>query len=101
MNSGACQANTCSCVDGTAATDAACTSDGAAICTRCYAGFTLSGGACHANTCSCIKGTAAIGAACTSDGAHICATCHLGYTQKGNMCVAGPPANVCPKGCPC
>ena len=98
---------------GAAATGAACTSNGANICTSCSSGYYKNGNSCSgcrsacgtgtrettscssssnrvctSNSCSCTNGAAATGAACTSNGASICTSCNSGYDKTGNTCVA-------------
>jgi hypothetical protein len=86
--SSSCTANTCTCISGTAATGASCTSDGAAICSGCSASYHLSGTSCEANTCTCSSGTAATGTACTTNGGSICTGCSAGYYLSGTSCAA-------------
>ena len=83
---GTCVQNTCSCSNGTKATGAACTSNGANICTSCQGGFHKSGNNCVQNSCSCDGGIGATGSACTSNGANICTSCYDGYYKSGNNC---------------
>ena len=52
LNGNPCQAITCTCTSGTAATEASCTSEGENICASCNAGFTLYGKAGQDNTCT-------------------------------------------------
>ena len=103
--------NTCSCSNGAAATGAACTSNGANICTSCSSGYYKNGNTCTgcrsgcgagtrettacssaanrvctSNTCSCSNGVKATGTACTSNSANICASCNTGYDKTGNTC---------------
>ena len=82
--------NSCTCENGTAATGAACTTDGAELCATCNNGFTLDRTACTVNICTCKNGMAATGAACTTDGAEGCATCNNGFTldSTANKCTA-------------
>jgi hypothetical protein len=51
------KANTCTCSGGTAATGAACTSNGAALCASCNAGYTKDGNACQADAVPSNNGT--------------------------------------------
>ena len=88
--------SSCTCPNGTPATGAACTSDGAVICASCGTGHHLSadGSSCVlSHTCTCLNGTPPTGAACTSDGAAICASCGTGHhlSAAGDSC----EANTC------
>ena len=109
---------TCTCTDGTsqvgtAATGAACTADGANICTSCSGDYWLNGVACEAwaecdsntqhesvepsNTqnrqcetkeCSCPNGVGATGAACTTHGGAKCVSCSGDYWLNNDACEA-------------
>ena len=108
-----CTSNTCSCTNGAAATGAACTSNGANICTSCSSEYYKTGNTCTgcrsgcgagtrettacsyaanrvctSNTCSCSNGVKATGTACTSNSANICTSCNSGYHLSGTSCVA-------------
>ena len=82
---------TCTCSNGTPATGASCTSNGAHICASCNTGYhKTSNIKCAANSCSCSNGNKATGAACTSNGANICASCKAGFYKSGNECKSCP-----------
>ena len=97
---GICEANTCSCPNGTPATGAACTTKNPVKCASCKAGYTLNGTTCTPNTCTCSNGTPATGAACTKNKAVKCASCATGFHAVGDRCVANPQCSsyTCPPG---
>jgi len=108
---GECIKNTCSCANGTIATGAACTTDGANICTSCNTGFYKSGNncvrckscgvgehetrscntnhdrQCTRNQCNCTDGIGASGANCPRHGDWKCAICKSNYySLRNNLC---------------
>ncbi len=86
-----CEANTCTCNGGIAATGDDCTTHEANICTSCSSGYYASGQSCLPNACFCINGQESQGSACPFNGATSCASCEVGYRLVNNYCVA----NVC------
>eukprot|EP00798_Chlamydomonas_sp_ICE-L_P031888 gene31888-6193_t len=84
---GACVQNVCTCGDGSAATGAACTTDGAELCTGCDTGYHTEGNVCVKNVCTCGSGPAATEAACTTDRAELCTGCKYGEHSEGGSCV--------------
>ena len=105
-----CTPNVCTCANGVAANETACTAHDANICSSCSGEFYKTGNTCTGcttcgagerettpcssssnrvcaqNVCTCANGVASTGTACTANGANICSSCASGYYKTGNTC---------------
>ena len=90
-------ANTCSCSNGAAATGAACTSNGANICTSCNSGYDKTGNTCVARSRVLSTCTKKFGASANSNGCNcgtsVCTEEELYCTLKFNRCTTEPTPN--------
>ena len=84
---GVARAQTCTCSNGSPATD--CTSGGAK-CASCNNGFYLNGAACKTKVCTCSGGTGATGTACPAHNTAKCVSCKKGflYYKSEDTCQA-------------
>ena len=88
-------ADPCTCLNGIAATgeDCAPALNGAASCSSCADGYTLSSDStvCNADPCTCSNGIAATGEDCTLAGAASCSSCDDGYKLSSDSTACNAP----------
>merc|ERR1712066_132912 len=89
----ACDANTCTCPNGSPKTGAACTTNNAAMCESCNKRFMINADetACPENPCTCTHGTPTTGSLCG------CTECDTGFVLNAekNACSVSTTTTPC------